>query len=242
MRARELGRHWRSPLPLLLASCAVEPPVTAERSDQIVSDARPSRRPPGRSRRPRPTTRHRSRHDAIRPRPIPTIRTTHERPRRASRRTRSTPTAINFGSNKTPHEYDDFLLAVMTDLDRGGSTEYPALYGGAFESLSRRRLRRVSGAPRRPARAAASRAPPTTTCSSSSRSTAVRATSSSTTTATTACSHSSPPSTGPARSASCSPTSSATPSRPGPASSTVHCRPSTPSSRPTASPAPGRHG
>ena len=27
------------------------------------------------------------------------------------------PTAINFGSNKTPHEYDDFLLAVMTDLD-----------------------------------------------------------------------------------------------------------------------------
>ena len=63
-----------------------------------------------------------------------TIRARHRL--RASTPTQVDPTAINFGSNKTPHEYDDFLLAVMTDLDAWWTEQYPDLYGGAFESLS----------------------------------------------------------------------------------------------------------
>lgn len=45
------------------------------------------------------------------------------------------PTSINFGSNKVERSYDEFLLAVMTDLDAWWSQEYPAFYGEAFVSL-----------------------------------------------------------------------------------------------------------
>jgi predicted metalloprotease len=43
--------------------------------------------------------------------------------------------AINFGSNKPPRAYDDFLLAVMTDLDVWWTETYPAIYGEPFTSL-----------------------------------------------------------------------------------------------------------
>jgi predicted metalloprotease len=45
------------------------------------------------------------------------------------------PTAIDFGPNKPPHDYDDFLLAVMTDLDTWWTEQYPLIYGETFESL-----------------------------------------------------------------------------------------------------------
>ena len=43
--------------------------------------------------------------------------------------------AINFGPNKPPRSYDDFLLAVMTDLGVWWSQVYPEVYGEAFTPL-----------------------------------------------------------------------------------------------------------
>ena len=43
--------------------------------------------------------------------------------------------AINFGPNKPARAYDDFLLAVMTDLDVWWSDIYPSIYGEPFTSL-----------------------------------------------------------------------------------------------------------
>jgi len=45
------------------------------------------------------------------------------------------PTAIDFGPNKPPRDYDEFLLAVMTDLDTWWTEQYPLVYGEPFESL-----------------------------------------------------------------------------------------------------------
>ncbi len=43
--------------------------------------------------------------------------------------------AINFGPNKPPRPYDDFLLAVVTDLEVWWSQTYPAIYGEPFTAL-----------------------------------------------------------------------------------------------------------
>ncbi len=45
------------------------------------------------------------------------------------------PEAINFGVNKPPRPYDDFLLAVMTDLQVWWTETYPAIYGEEFTPL-----------------------------------------------------------------------------------------------------------
>ena len=45
------------------------------------------------------------------------------------------PDAIDFGPNKPPKSYDDFLLAVMTDLEAWWAQEYPSIYGDQFEPL-----------------------------------------------------------------------------------------------------------
>ena len=132
-----VGKSWppgRSPLPLCWRRA-----VSSRRSppnDRIRSSAAP---PSRRRRRTIPT---------IRPTPIPTEPDTTEPttsdpddpdttgPAPSIAPNEIDAAAINFGSNKTPHEYDDFLLAVMTDLDQWWSAEYPGIYGGAFESLS----------------------------------------------------------------------------------------------------------
>jgi predicted metalloprotease len=44
-------------------------------------------------------------------------------------------TAINFGSNKPARAYDDFLLAVMTDIELWWTATYPAIYGEPFTPL-----------------------------------------------------------------------------------------------------------
>jgi predicted metalloprotease len=44
-------------------------------------------------------------------------------------------TAINFGSNKPARAYDNFLLAVMTDLELWWTEMYPAIYGEPFTPL-----------------------------------------------------------------------------------------------------------
>ena len=43
--------------------------------------------------------------------------------------------AINFGANKPARAYDDFLLAVMTDLELWWTQAYPAIYGEPFTPL-----------------------------------------------------------------------------------------------------------
>jgi predicted metalloprotease len=45
------------------------------------------------------------------------------------------PTAINFGANKPERAYDEFLLAVMTDLELWWGQIYPSIYGEAFTPL-----------------------------------------------------------------------------------------------------------
>ena len=45
------------------------------------------------------------------------------------------PDAINFGLDKPERAYDDFLLAVMTDLDIWWTEQYPLIYGEAFAPL-----------------------------------------------------------------------------------------------------------
>jgi predicted metalloprotease len=45
------------------------------------------------------------------------------------------PDAIDFGPNKPPHDYDDFLLAVAADLELWWSVQYPAIYGQPFVPL-----------------------------------------------------------------------------------------------------------
>ena len=45
------------------------------------------------------------------------------------------PDAINFGSNKPVREYDDFLLATLSDLDSWWAQTYPEVYGEAWQPL-----------------------------------------------------------------------------------------------------------
>jgi predicted metalloprotease len=45
------------------------------------------------------------------------------------------PTSINFGASKPERSYDEFLLAVMTDLHAWWSQEYLAYYGETFVPL-----------------------------------------------------------------------------------------------------------
>ncbi len=43
--------------------------------------------------------------------------------------------AVNFGPNKPAREYDDFLLATLSDLDDWWSVIYPEIYGEPWEPL-----------------------------------------------------------------------------------------------------------
>jgi len=45
------------------------------------------------------------------------------------------PSAIDLGPNKPGQPYDDFLLAVVTDLELWWSEQYPAIYGDTFVPL-----------------------------------------------------------------------------------------------------------
>ena len=45
------------------------------------------------------------------------------------------PAAINFGADKPERAYDEFLLAVMTDLQRWWAEIYPSIYGEVFTPL-----------------------------------------------------------------------------------------------------------
>lgn len=100
---------------VLLAACGTETPVTAERADLI--DSSPSAAapdPPSGSGTPPTATSP----PATTPAPTPTD-----------------PSAINFGPDKPPRAYDEFLLAVVTDLELWWQDQFPAIYGSEFTPL-----------------------------------------------------------------------------------------------------------
>jgi len=114
---------WLAAAAVVMAGCAAEVAVTAERADQIAvvvppvvdRDAGSSTEPddpptsdPANTSPPDPTTTPGSVIDD---------------------------TAIDFGPDKPPKAYDDFLLAVLTDLELWWSEQYPAIYGTPFEPL-----------------------------------------------------------------------------------------------------------
>jgi predicted metalloprotease len=128
----------------LVVSCSVDPTVTAERSDQIASpqptETTPANTGPATT---APETTDPSQDDPTGTDPTVTEPTdptptdpTSTAPSPSVAPDEIDPTAIDFGPNKTPHDYDDFLLAVMTDLDSWWSEQYPGVYGDAFQSLS----------------------------------------------------------------------------------------------------------
>ena len=113
---------------VVLAACGGEVLVTAERSDQARVAA-----PPATTQRetvPNPDTTPDSEpadppEDASPTPPAP----------EPSSPAPANPTAIDFGSNKPAHEYDPFLLAVVTDLEIWWTEQYPLIYGEEFEPL-----------------------------------------------------------------------------------------------------------
>ncbi|MGA7758493.1 MAG: hypothetical protein WCA57_11685 [Ilumatobacteraceae bacterium] len=121
-----------------LTACGVEMSVTAERSDRIVLD--PTGVDPGSpATTPDPPGTPTSPGTPASPgTPTPTSPGTTApddpaTPPPAS--VPSDPTAIDFGPDKPPRGYDDFLLAVITDLQLWWEVEYPAIYGTSFRRL-----------------------------------------------------------------------------------------------------------
>jgi len=120
----------------LLVSCGVDPLVTAERSDQIASarptPTTPTTTPPVTTDEPQddPPATEPTQDEPAPTDPASTVPAPSVAPDQID------PAAIDFGPNKTPRDYDDFLRAVMTDLEAWWSEEYPAVYGDAFQPLS----------------------------------------------------------------------------------------------------------
>jgi predicted metalloprotease len=98
-----------------LAACATDPGVSVERVEPITGDV------------PRVST-----PDDSDPPDEPGSPTTLPAP---TSTVPVDPAAINLGVGKPPQEYDDFLLAVATDLAVWWAEQYPAIYGETFEPL-----------------------------------------------------------------------------------------------------------
>jgi hypothetical protein len=121
---------------IALAACGVDVSVTAERADQIVFDptvADPTNQPavdPDPQVDPDVTTPTPATTVPVDPPSVP-----------------ADPTAIDFGPDKPPRAYDDFLLAVMTDLQLWWDEQYPVIYGTAFRRLEGRVYAAYPGRP-----------------------------------------------------------------------------------------------
>ncbi len=101
----------------LLAACGTDVDVTAERADLVVFDPTVDAPPAPVAQPPSTTT------------PPPT--TLPPAPSNAP----TDPNAIDFGPDKPPQAYDEFLLAVMTDLEVWWAEQYPVIYGEAYLPL-----------------------------------------------------------------------------------------------------------
>ena len=120
---------------IALTACGVEVSVTAERADRIVFDPTVAEPPsvgvtPDRGADPGGAPTDPTPDTATPDTDVPDDPAT---PPPAS--VPSDPTAIDFGPDKPPRGYDDFLLAVMTDLQLWWDVEYPAIYGTSFRRL-----------------------------------------------------------------------------------------------------------
>jgi predicted metalloprotease len=117
---------------VVFAACGVDPVVTAQRADQLGFDPTvidpvtpPATTDPASPTDPAPTS-------------IPATPPIASPPTTVPKPTVSVPAdpdAIDFGPNKPSKTYDQFLLAVMTDLEAWWSQQYPAIYGEQFEPL-----------------------------------------------------------------------------------------------------------
>jgi hypothetical protein len=104
---------------VVLAACGADVSVTVERAEQLSFDptiANPGPTDPGGSAPTDPQTPPTSSS-------VPTVSVPTD------------PATINFGADKPPKAYDDFLLRVMTDLGVWWSEQYPAIYGEDFTPL-----------------------------------------------------------------------------------------------------------
>jgi len=111
---------------VMLAACGAEVSVTAERAEPISFD------PTVTSPDPRPGVGTTPPNGSATDPNAPSTPTTAPAP------TASVPTdplAINFGPDKPPRAYDDFLLRVVTDLEVWWAEQLPAVYGIEFTPL-----------------------------------------------------------------------------------------------------------
>ncbi len=102
---------------VLLAACGADISVTVERAEQLSFDPTivdPGPTDPGGSVPTDPQSP---------PSSAPTVSVPAD------------PAAIDFGADKPPKAYDDFLLRVVTDLQVWWSEQYPAIYGEVFTPL-----------------------------------------------------------------------------------------------------------
>jgi predicted metalloprotease len=105
---------------LALSACAASVEVTTERADPIRLDDVVTTSTPGGDPTIEPPN-----DESSAPAPVPPAQPAGE----------VDPTAINFGPDKPARAYDDFLLAVMTDLELWWAEIYPTIYGETFTPL-----------------------------------------------------------------------------------------------------------
>jgi predicted metalloprotease len=103
---------------IVLAACGADVGVTAERAELVVFD---------------PTVEQPAAPSVDEPDPSTPPPTTTARPAPSGAPT--DPNAIDFGPDKPPQVYDEFLLAVMTDLQVWWTEQYPAIYGEPYLPL-----------------------------------------------------------------------------------------------------------
>ncbi len=110
---------------IVLAACGIDPAVVAQRADQLGFDPAVIDPPPPPATATAPPDEPATPDDPIVTTPDPAP--TGSVPPYAE--------AIDFGPDKPANDYDDFLLAVITDLELFWSQKYPAIYGDPFEPL-----------------------------------------------------------------------------------------------------------
>jgi predicted metalloprotease len=113
---------------VVFAACGGDVFVTAERSDQVRVATPPATAPPVTTSTP---------DIGLTEPPVNQAPTTQvpESTAPASPPAPADLTAIDFGPNKPAREYDELLLAVMTDLEIWWTEQYPLIYGEQFEPL-----------------------------------------------------------------------------------------------------------
>jgi len=129
-------RRWGALAMLLLAACGVDHGVTTQRADRsaATTDATVTSptTPPSEPTDPTDPTETSAPSDTSVPSsdPPPTTGTTDD-----PGGTVAPNDLLDFGDDKPPRDYDEFLTAALTDIEQWWSEQYPLLYGAPFEPL-----------------------------------------------------------------------------------------------------------